>query len=416
MTTESAAPERVQDGARDTRPFLMGWCAYVLAMAFFGVVVLRTLSPRFDFSTYYAAGVLVRTDPAHLYDLAAQQQVQDTRISPRGGALPFLHPSYEALLYVPFSLLPYKAAYFSYVGFNLLLLLAVFYAGYPIFSTPVPVWQARPGLMILFFVPVMVTIWQGQDSLLFLLTSCLVWRALAAGRDARAGWVLALGLFKFQLAVPMAIVVAARRGWRFAAAFAAAGVGVAALCLGMMGRAGAAALLHLLVAGSLARDQGAAAQQAMVIKPPAMPNLVGLLYACGTRHLAAGAAFAVVAAVSAAVLGWSIFAARRARQLRVAYAIAMVCAVLVSYHLFLYDVTLLLAPMALLGAETDWRILLTLFGLPAILLLFTGPQWLFLLALPTLALLASAGWKAGRDSGKPALAEPERDTRQLGQS
>ena len=263
----------------------MGWGVYAAAMLFCGVV-LRTTSLSFDFRTFYAAGVLVRTDPAHLYDLAAQQQVQNARVSVKGAALPFLHPSYEALVDAAFAWMPYRAAYLSFMGFNLLLVLAAFFVGRG--SGAMALWPERAGAVMFLFVPLLVTVWQGQDSILFLLVCCLAWRKLEEGHDARAGVALALGLFKFQLAIPMAVVLVARRGWRFAAGFAAAGAGVAAACFAMVGRAGSAVVMRLLVAGSLAHDQGAAAQQAMVIKPTAMPNLVGLLYSCGTRSAGGG--------------------------------------------------------------------------------------------------------------------------------
>ena len=56
-------------------------------------------------------------------------------------------------------------------------------------------------------------------------------------------------------------------------------------------------MLRLLTAGSLAGDNGTAAQQAMVIKPLAMPNLFGLLFPV-TQHLPSRLAFVVVATVS----------------------------------------------------------------------------------------------------------------------
>lgn len=361
---------------------------YAAAMLFCGVV-LRTTSLSFDFRTFYAAGVLVRTDPAHLYDLAAQQQVQNARVSVKGAALPFLHPSYEALVDAAFAWMPYRAAYLSFMGFNLLLVLAAFFVGRG--SGAMALWPERAGPMMFLFIPLLVTVWQGQDSILFLLVCCLAWRELEEGHDARAGVALALGLFKFQLAIPMAVVLVARRGWRFAAGFAAAGAGVAAACFAMVGRAGSAVVMRLLVAGSLAHDQGAAAQQAMVIKPTAMPNLVGLLYSCGTRMLPAGVAFVVVAAVSAGVLCGCMIAARKARTEQVAFALAVLAGVLVSYHMYIYDATLLLVPMALLWARMGWAMRVALYAVPVVALVPGGTGWIFLLAAPMVGLAVEAG-------------------------
>src|SRR5437868_4146483 len=397
MATQATRPEAVP-AKPDVRPFFVGWSVYVLIVALFGVLLLRAASPSFDFRTFYAAGYLVRTQPSQLYDLGQQQQVQSALVSPGEIALPFLHPSYEALLFAPFSLLRYQAAYFSFIAVNLLLLAGIFVAAYPLFAQVIPVWQPRPGLMLFPYLPLLLTIWHGQDSLVFLLLCCLVWRQLESGHDTAAGCLLAAGLFKFQLAIPMAILLAARRGWRFCAAFVATGAVVVALCIEITGGTGAAMMLRLLTAGSLAGDNGTAAQQAMVIKPLAMPNLFGLLFPV-TQHLPSRLAFVVVATVSLTVLAWCAYLVRAARQERVAFAISILCGGLVSYHMYLYDLTLLLLAVALLGAQAGRRALLLFYGVPLIVLLFTGPRWIFLLAIPALALL----WRASRQANARTL-------------
>lgn len=368
------------------RPFLIGWAVYVLIVALFGVLLLRAASPSFDFRTFYAAGYLVRTHPSQLFDLASQHQVQSALISPGEIALPFLHPSYEALVFAPFSLLKYQTAYFCFMGLNLLLVLGIFAAAYPPFSQEIPIWQPRPGLMLFPYLPLLLTIWHGQDSLLFLLVCALVWRELECEPDWTAGALLALGLFKFQLAIPMAVLLTARRGWRFGTAFIAGAAAVVALCIAITGAHAQAVMLRLLTAGSLALNNGVSAQQTMVIKPLAMPNLFGLLFPV-TRFLPSRLAFAVVAAASLALMCWCVYMVRKTRDERVSLAVCVVCASLVSYHMYLYDLDVLLLVPALLAPRNDRWVLLLFYGLTLALLLFTGPAWLFLLAIPTLALL-----------------------------
>ena len=63
---------------------------------------------------------MVRSGNAHeLYEYDAQLHFQNRLVSPGDIALPFNHLAYEALLFVPFSLLSYRAAYFALLGFNL---------------------------------------------------------------------------------------------------------------------------------------------------------------------------------------------------------------------------------------------------------------------------------------------------------
>jgi Glycosyltransferase family 87 len=181
-----------------------------------GVAVASTgINEKWDFRSFYAAGYLMRTQPTQLYDLAQQERVQHAIISNDAFVLPFYHPCYELLLIAPFSFLRYSRAYFAFIAFNMLLLLAIFFAARPTFSSIVPVYQPRPGLMLFIYIPVMLTILFGQDSILLLLLVCIAWRQLEFGNDLIAGCLLALALFKFQIVIPMAALIALQRGWRF---------------------------------------------------------------------------------------------------------------------------------------------------------------------------------------------------------
>jgi hypothetical protein len=79
---------------------------------------------------------------------------------------------------------------------------------------------------------------------------------------------------------------------------------------------------------------------------------------------------------------------RRGQQ-NIAFSIAMLCGLLVSFHLNIHDVTPALLPAALLVGRTQKYLLLPLFGLP-VLLLHLGSSWFFLLALPLGAMLLYA--------------------------
>jgi hypothetical protein len=377
---------------RSTIAFLLACCIFLIFMELIGLHAMRNLSSGPDFRSFYAAGYMVRTQPSQLYDLAQQKQVQDTLIYPTGVALPFFHPAYEALVYAPFSFLHYRAAYFSFIAFNVLLLAGVFFAIRP---------SPLQGMLLFLFAPVLVAVWQGQDSILFLLLCCLAWRQLRNAKDASAGCLLALALFRFQLTIPIAILIAIRRGWRFSLGFLITAAGVVALCVGIVGRTGVVSLIHLLSAGSLSSDQGSVAQRTMAIYPLAMPNLLGLLYACGSRMLSSRLSFGIAIAASLALFLWCLYRTRREPRDTVAFAVAILCSVLVSYHLYLHDASLLLLPMALLTGQVHRITLLVCYCLPLILFLFAGPNWFFLLAIPTMALLFDAqmfGEKNARES------------------
>src|SRR5260370_25104542 len=165
-------------GVSSSRPFLLVWSLYSVLMLL-GVWLLlfpSGLTERMDVRQLYAGGYLARTDPTHLYDYERQKEVQDAHVSKAEGLLPFIRPAYEALLITPVSRLPYRSAYFCFLSVNLLLLMACFFLGRNAFSRPGIIAQPRPGLQLLAFFPLTVAILQGQDSVVFLLGLCFVYR------------------------------------------------------------------------------------------------------------------------------------------------------------------------------------------------------------------------------------------------
>ena len=373
----------------DVKAMLIAWCICLLLIEFCGSGFAGSgIEAAFDFRAFYAAGYLTRTHPSRLYDLTQQEQVQQALIS-RGYFLPFYHPSYETLFLAPFSLLPYRAAYLAFIAFNMLGLLAVLLMARPLLSPAIPWLRTRPWLIFFLYLPLLLAALLGQDSIFLLLVCCASWRQLESGKDINAGALLALMLFKFQIAIPLAILITVRRGWRFAAGFLIASTAVAVLCIALVGSAGTADYIRALSGATSAIDKSAVEEQRMGVYPFAMPNLAGLLFACGARFLRSPAPFnALTLTCSIGVFAWCARAVRRA-ELKTAFSIAILGVLLVSYHLFVYDLTLALLSVALLSDRLNRYILLALFGLPVVLLSF-GTNSFFLLAVPMLAVLVNA--------------------------
>jgi hypothetical protein len=267
--------------------------------------------------------------------------------------------------------------------------MAAFFVARPVFCNGSSWLQPQPGLMLLWFVPLLIALLFGQDSILFLLLCCLAWQQLESRKDMSAGCLLALGLFKFQFAIPIAVLIAMRRGWRFAAGFLLASVGVALLCAGIVGVSGIRSLSRLLVSATTAIDQNTIVHRGMG-QPSAMPSLAGLLYACTIHfHPFPSTLNAITSICSLSVFVLCLWMIRR-RENRVAFAIAILCGLLVSYHLGIYDVTLALLPAALLSGRMHRYIALVLFILPVLVLFVGGTAWFSLMALPMLAMLTNA--------------------------
>jgi hypothetical protein len=364
-------------------PFLVGWSIYFLALELLGHFRRLPAGHAWDFYSFYVAGKGVRSSPAHLYDPSA---------------LPFFHLPYEALLYAPFSMASYHPAYLLFIGFNLVLLLGVFFIG-P-FSDVIPIWQPRPGLMLFAFLPVFVAVIQGQISILLLLICCLAWRQWE--HPTRCGLILSLALFKFNIILPLACLLALRKGRRFAIGFLAGCTAVLLACFAMVGRYGTASFVGLIRSGSLAGNNAVTAQNMFQVHPAMMPNLMGLLYGLGARHLPASGELLLTAASSVLVFAWCAYRVRSEKEEATAFALATVCALLVSYHLYLHDLSLLLIAMALL--RPSYRIVSLLFLAPVILLLF-APHYLFLAAVPVLLLLGRKFRTTAKPVSRPPIKE-----------
>jgi hypothetical protein len=388
------------ENAQSARPFVFVWIAYS-ALILLGAKFLlfpSGLTERMDFRQLYAAGYQVRTDPANLYDYEQQKAVQDAHVSKAEGLLPFIRPAYEALLFAPFSYLPYRAAYFCFLCVNLLLLLVSFFVCRSELSHPGTFAQPRPGLQIFMFYPVIVAILQGQDSILLLLGFCVAYRFLKAGRAAMAGIVLGLMLFKLQIAIPMAVFLLVR--YASAAFFSGlvAGVGIAgALSIAVTGWGvllSFGRVLKLTTAATLAPHSTAV----LAVAPLAMPNLKGLISGITLNRLPGTVVFAIAIILSIAVAVWIAQRLRATRpQLEISFSIAVTAALLLSYYLHLQDLAVLLLPLGLMAKDKNRNFT------AATWLLYIAPPFvvmishslIFLLSLPVILLLIAIVQRAG---------------------
>src|SRR5438477_4643311 len=153
-THNSASVSSVDGSARvDLPPFAkasaMALPAIMIGLqlsAWIGFFLLPSaILGRADFRHLYTAGYIVRTGQASkLYDYETEKALQNTLVSPGTIALPFNHLAYEALLFVPFSLVRYSIAYFLFMGFNVALLGVAFRLLLPALENLRRVWFLLP--------------------------------------------------------------------------------------------------------------------------------------------------------------------------------------------------------------------------------------------------------------------------------
>ena len=286
-----------------------------------------------------------------LYDAELQRQYQ-ARYAGRVGTL-YIHPPFEAALYLAAAWLPLKRAYLLWTLLNLGFLAVT--ARCLATGSLMP-WDWRMLLAAsLTFVPLLLCLVQGQDSILLLLLVLLAFTSLRRGHAFAAGCWLALGLFKFQLVLPLFVVLLltqVRSRNALAKGFTSVALFLAGLSVAISGWSVFTAypqfLLHLQ------------AQPFAGIIPGAMANIRGLTYFFLHNDHSPWTAPAV-AIFSAAALIKTVTVWKRVRplsqpttashtheQFDLAFANTIVFALLVSYHLNPHDLSLLLLPVSLL--------------------------------------------------------------------
>jgi hypothetical protein len=358
-----------------------------------------------DFTIFYTAATILRDGHGHqLYDRKVQYEVQESftgRLPSRRGPLPYNHPPFEALIFLPLTLLPYREAFLVW---NLLNVVALFGAVLLLRRSVntlrlIPLWEFV--ITSLAFFPVFACFLQGQDSLLLLVLCVLGFNALKRDADFLAGCWFALGTFKFQLIIPLVLLLVIWKRRRLAAGFAAITILLALVSAGLVGWDG---LLHY------------PAYVLQVAKAPSLggvpakflPNLRGLMLGW---PLPFSGVVGTAAAVLVSVL-LLLFAAEKGRKtsqpekFELQFSLAVVISGLVAWHTNAHDLSLLVLPLVLLADYSRHalpqapgrRLALLLPVLP----LLISPLWIVLwLAYGAVSLMAVPllwwAWEIGKE-------------------
>ncbi len=300
-----------------------------------------------DFTVFYTAATMLRNGLGHqLYDVHVQYEVQKTsvgQIPSRQGPLPYIHPPFEALIFLPLSWLPYPQAFAVWDVLNLVALFGVVLLLRRSVSAlrQIPPWEFV--IASLAFFPIFDCFLQGQDSILLLLLCVLGFNALKREADVLAGCWLALGAFKFQFIIPIVLLLVIWKRSRVAIGFTTVS---ALLVLISAGVAGWQSLPHypafVLAVTKSPSTGGVAAGFA--------PNLRGLaqgLLSSFSKPL--GSAVAMLSSVAlfffAAAKGRE---ASRPNNLELQFSLAVVVSALIAWQTNMHDLSLLVLPLVLI--------------------------------------------------------------------
>ena len=301
-----------------------------------------------DFRQLYAAAKIVQSGQgAHLYDYETQKVVQDKFVSPEDVALPFVSPAYEALAFSPLSRLSYRAAYAVMIGINLTALALCLLLLRPWTSNLRAVFVWLPIALVLGFLPTAAALLQGQDSILLTLALVCTFVLLNRGRDLAAGVVIAVGLFKFSIVLPLVGLFLLWRRWRFLLGFALCGTSLLLISVWLTGIAEARTYLSCLL-GIAGLGNAASGLAQYPVRLQKMADIHGLVFELLHQWLQPSYVSAVTILASVTVFAWTAWRGRSVKNASQLLLIAVPCAVLVSHHTYIHDLSVLFLPMALL--------------------------------------------------------------------
>lgn len=362
-----------------------------------------------DFPIFYSNAQMVREGrAADLYNFDAEnifiRRVSSTTRPPNN------HVPYELLLFVPLAFLPYDVAYIVWGVVGLFMLGGVAFLMRD-------VGEGRPGfwpafLTLLAFFPIWYCLANGQDSILLLFVfaaSFWLWRQR---RESLAGFVLALALFRPQLALPFLFVTAVAGKRKFLRGFVIGAGLVGALSVLVVGWHGIVEYLRLLGAQGLEQSSSTLVHE-WGISPELMPTWRGFLWMLLPGSTPSMMRNVLILAGTVAGLFWAGKCLRRSESQVCsdqAFAVAIAVVALVSFHSFLYDFSLMVLPLLYVTSQrwsspdlSSGRALrlsiVSLFFVTPLYLLIMGTNTVALFFIPgALGLWAVKKWDEGRMS------------------
>jgi len=317
-----------------------------------------------DFSIFYTAGTILRTGHgSQLYDQALQESVQASfaagGIANRGSILPYFHPPFEAVFFVPFTWTSYFNAYLIFAVVNLLIIVGLSLTLRreltALQSLPAWLWPVAA----LGFTPIFIALMQGQDSIFLLFSYVMAYSALRRGADTKGGAWLALGLCKYHLVLPFMTAFLVERRKKVIFGFSAVVLLLAVIAFAAVGRAG------LQSYPQFAWSSEHSMRYVWNNFHGNTTNLRGLLLEflpVAQQQPSSKSAFALIVALSLMTLAIADYVWLKApaygpgRDL--AFALNLVATLLVSYHAFVQDMSILFLAILLVMNVllSDWPV------------------------------------------------------------
>ena len=297
-----------------------------------------------DFPVFYSNATMVREGrAASLYDFTEEnsfvRRVSDVTRPPNN------HLPYELLLFVPLTYLRFDTAHVLWTILSLgmlggtAFLLRSFYDG--------PSGLSILLLTILGFFPVWYCLLQGQDSILLLFLFALSFWLWRRGNDDAAGFVIALGLFRPQLVVPFVLIMLLAGKWKFIRGFVPGAIIAVLLSACVVGLNGMADYVHILLSQGTQQSARVLSDQ-WTVRPGLMATWRGFLWLCLPEWIPTNVRSLLLLMGTFAGLAYAarkIYNAKDMEAFSLAFATSVATILLVSFHSFLNDFSLMILPL-----------------------------------------------------------------------
>jgi len=300
----------------------------VLAFSMVWISMGSLITPgakKHDFlNLYTGASLALDGNFAVLHDVDVQLQRERQFVPSTDALVPFVRPSFYALLLAPLALIPYAVAFWVWIALQSALLLACWAWGFRRFGANALVFAA-------FSLPGPLGIASGQDCVILLAIFVIAFELMDRGKPMASGAVLALMLIKFHLILLWPVALLLQRRWKMLVGFCAAAAAEACLSLALGGMEGARTYVALLRNKNL--DHLSPSKELMI-------SFSGL-----TENLSIDSPVATAAIILAILLVFA-FAVHKAPLWKM-FAVTAIASLLVAPHVYGYDATLLLLPFLL---------------------------------------------------------------------
>jgi hypothetical protein len=280
---------------------------------------------KHDFLNLYTGASLALDGKfASMHDVDVQLQREREFVPSTDALVPFVRPSFYALLLAPLALIPFAKAFWVWIAVQSALLIGCWAWGFRQFGPNALVFAA-------FSLPGPLGIASGQDCVILLALFIIAYELKDRGKAGWSGAALALMLIKFHLVLLWPVALLVQRRWKMLAGFCAVAAAEAGLSLALGGIEGARTYVALLRNKSL--DHLSPSKELMICFQGLTENL-------GIESPA------VTGTIIAAILLLFVFAVYQAPLWKM-FAVTAVASLLVAPHVYGYDATLLLLPFLL---------------------------------------------------------------------